>query len=83
MAIAAEKDHAKVEARHRMKARELTEGYRLSHKSRKKIEEVFGWLKCVAGLDRSRVVSRWKLQQLLELSATAFNVVRMRKLKAA
>ncbi len=80
---APEKDRAKVEARHRMKARELTEGYRLSQKCRKKIEEVFGWLKCVAGLDRSRVVGRWKLQQLLELGAAAFNLVRLRKLKPA
>ena len=34
-----------VEARQRMKARAGGDGYRLSQKCRKKIEEVFGWLK--------------------------------------
>jgi transposase len=72
-----------VEARHRMKARQSSEGFRLSQKCRKKIEEVFGWLKEIAGLGRSRVVGRWKLQQLLEVGAAAFNLVRLRKLKPA
>jgi hypothetical protein len=34
-----------VEARHRMKARQSSDGFRLSQKCRKKIEEVFGWLR--------------------------------------
>jgi transposase len=72
-----------VAARHRMKARQSSDGFRLSQKCRKKIEEVFGWLKGVAGLGRSRVVGRWKLQQLLEVGAAAFNLVRLRKLKPA
>jgi transposase len=72
-----------VEARHRMKARLFSEGFRLSQKCRKKIEEVFGWLKGIAGLGRSRVVGRWKLQQLLEIGAAAFNLVRLRKLNPA
>jgi transposase len=69
-----------IRARRRMKRRMKTEAYRLSQKCRKKIEECFGWLKDVAGMDRSRVVGRWKLRQLLELSAAAFNLVRMRRL---
>jgi transposase len=72
-----------VAARHRMKARQSSDGYRLSQKCRKKIEEVFGWLKEIAGLGRSRVVGRWKLQQLLDVGAAAFNLVRLRKLKPA
>jgi transposase len=72
-----------IEARQRMQARAQTDGYRLSQKCRKKIEEVFGWLKGVANLGRSRVVGRWKLQQLLEVGAAAYNLVRMRKLKPA
>ena len=74
------KEKAGVEARQRMKGRACGEGYRLSQKRRKKIEEVFGWLKGVAGLDRSRTVGRWKLQQALELAAAAYNLVRLRKL---
>jgi hypothetical protein len=54
--------------------------YRLSQRCRKKVEECFGWLKSVAGLGRSRVVGRWKLRQVLEVSAAAFNLVRMRRL---
>lgn len=74
---------AAVSARERMKARLTTVGYQLSQRSRKKIEEYFGWMKTVAGLGRSRWVGRWKLQQQLELTAAAFNLVRMRKLLAS
>jgi len=77
------KEKAGVEARQRMKARVGGEGYRLSQKCRKKIEEVFGWLKEVAGAGRSRLVGRWKLQQGLELAAAAYNLVRLRKLAPA
>ncbi len=70
-----------VEARQRMKTRMTSEGYRLSQKCRKKIEEGYGWLKEIGGLARSRVVGRWKLRQLLEIAAAAYNLVRLRKLK--
>ena len=72
-----------VEARQRMKGRQSGEGYRLSQKCRKKVEECFEWLKTIAGLARSRTVGRWKLQQMLEIGAAAFNLVRLRKLKPA
>lgn len=74
---------ADAEARHRMKARQSTEGYRLSQRCRKKLEEAFGWLKSIAGLGRSRVIGRWKLQQLLDVGAAAYNLLRMRKLAPA
>ena len=74
---------AGVEARQRMTVRAGGDGYRLSQKCRKKIEEVFGWLKGVAGAGRSRLVGRWKLQQTLELAAAAYNLVRLRKLAPA
>src|SRR4051812_4596396 len=66
-AAAREKERDKVAARHRAAARQAGDGYRLSQRCRKKLEEGFGWLKQVAGLARSRVVGRWKLQQLLEV----------------
>lgn len=72
-----------IRARHRMKKRMQKEGYQLSQRCRKKVEECFGWLKTVARLDRCRTAGRWKLQQLLELGAAAFNLVRMRKLAPA
>lgn len=74
---------ANTEARHRMKARQSSETYSQSQRCRKKLEEGFGWLKSVANLGRSRVVGRWKLQQLLEVGAAAYNLVRMRKLAPA
>jgi hypothetical protein len=73
---------ARVEARERMRDRLGTEGYRLSQKCRKKVEECFGWLKSIAGLSRSRWARRWKLRRQRELSAAAFNLVRLRKLLA-
>ena len=74
---------AGMQARQRMKSRMGSEGYRLSQKCRKKIEEGYGWLKTIGGLGRSRVVGRWKLKQLLEIGAAAFNLVRLMKLKPA
>lgn len=72
-----------IQARHRMQERMQQEGYRLSQRCRKKIEECFGWLKEIAGLDRCRTVGRWKLRQQLELGAAAYNLVRMRRLAPA
>ncbi len=72
-----------IRARRRMRRRMKTRAYRLSQRCRKKVEECFGWLKSVAGMDRSRVVGRWKLRQLLEVSAAAFNLVRMERLAPA
>jgi transposase len=69
-----------IRARRRMKKRMGTEAYRLSQRCRKKLEECFGWLKVIAGMDRSRLVGRWKLRQLLEISGAAFNLVRLRRL---
>jgi len=82
-AAAREKERDKVAARHRAAARQAGDGYRLSQRCRKKLEEGFGWLKQVAGLARSRVVGRWKLRQLLEVGAAAYNLVRLRTLLAA
>jgi transposase len=69
-----------VEARRRMWTRLASIGYRLSQKCRKKVEEGYGWFKGVALLGRSRVVGRWKMKQLFELGAAAYNLVRYRKL---
>ena len=72
-----------VDARERMKARLGTLGYDLSQRCRKKIEEYFGWMKTIGRLERSRWVGRWKLKQQMELTAAAYNLVRMRKLLAS
>lgn len=69
-----------IRARRRMKRRMRSKAYQLSQRCRKKVEECFGWMKTVAGMRRSRTVGRWKLRQMLEVSAAAFNLVRMRRL---
>jgi hypothetical protein len=83
MAAARVKEQEQVAARHRIAARSLGDGYRLSQRCRKKLEEGFGWLKGIAGLARSRVVGRWKIRQLWEVGAAAYNLLRMRTLLAA
>ena len=72
-----------VEARQRMKERMTTEEYKLSQKCRRKVEEVFGWLKTVGRLDKCRTVGRWKLIQMLQIGAAAFNLIRLRNLAKA
>lgn len=72
-----------IEARHRMRDRMQTIEYQVSQRTRKKVEECFGWLKTIAGLDRSRWVGRWKLKQYMEIGAAAFNLLRIRKLTTA
>lgn len=72
-----------IAARHRMRERLATDGYRLSQRCRKKVEECFGWIKTIGGLARSRHVGRWKIRQQMELAAAAYNLIRMRKLLAA
>lgn len=71
----------KIRARLRMKARQQSDGYTISQRVRKKVEECFGWLKIIAGLDKSRWFGRMKLRQHFELSAAAYNLIRMMKLQ--
>ena len=67
-------------ARVRMRERQKTTEYAISQKCRKRVEECFGWMKTVAGLVRTQLVGRWKLQQQMYWAASAFNLVRMRNL---
>lgn len=74
------RDRGKAQARARMKQRQKNADYSLSQRCRKKVEECFGWIKCIGGLRRTRLVGRWKIKQQLEMAAAAFNLIRMRKL---
>lgn len=58
-------------------------GYRLSTVSRKRIEEPFGWMKTVGGLRKTRHCGRPLVDWFFVLTATAYNLVRVRKLIAA
>ena len=76
----AKKRRPGIKARLRMKKRQATIEYSISQRVRKKVEECFGWLKTIAGLDRSRHAQRWKLKQQFELGCAAYNLVRLKKL---
>lgn len=56
-------------------------GYLLSQKKRKRIEEVFGWLKTVAGLRQVRHRGVQKVAWMFTFAAAAYNLVRIRKLR--
>jgi len=56
-------------------------GYLLSQKKRKRIEEVFGWLKTVAGLRQVRHRGVQKVAWMFTFAAAAYNLVRMRNLR--
>ena len=57
-----------------------SEGYALSQRKRKLIEQCFGWAKTVGGI-RQVMVSRLKrVDQMFVLNMAAFNLVRMRTL---
>jgi transposase len=72
---------ALIEARIRMQARQQSVEYTVSQRVRKRVEECFGWGKTIAGLDRSRWVGRWKLQQYFDVAASAYNLLRLTKLQ--
>ena len=55
-------------------------GYKISQRCRKKIEELFGWAKTIAGLARTRHIGHWKTNQQAHLAGAAFNLTRMRGL---
>src|SRR5437667_1071005 len=55
-------------------------GYKVSQQKRKKIEEVFGWLKTVASLRKTRHRGVLKVGWVFTFAATAYNLVRMRNL---
>ncbi len=69
------------DARRRMLRRMKTLGYQISQKARKKVEQIFGWLKQPGGLRKVRHVGRWKIQQVAYLWGAAYNLLRMAKLQ--
>lgn len=60
-----------------------TEGYKVSQRKRKRIEEIFGWLKTVGGLRKTRFIGQVRTQIAAYLSAAAYNLLRIAKLQAA
>lgn len=58
-------------------------GYAVSQRVRKRIEEIFGWLKTVAGWRKSRFRGLDRTEHGFNLALAAYNLTRMPKLIAA
>jgi IS5 family transposase len=57
-------------------------GYAISQRKRKRVEEVFGWLKTVALQRKTRFRGPDKVGWMFTFAAAAYNLVRMRNLMA-
>ncbi|GEL75747.1 IS5 family transposase [Myxococcus virescens] len=58
-------------------------GYALSQRIRKRIEEVWGWMKTVGGFRKTRFKGRERTEMAAYLVGAAYNLVRMARLAAA
>jgi transposase len=59
------------------------DGYAVSQRKRKRVEEVFGWMKAVALQRKTRFVGPERTGWMFTLAAAAYNLVRMRNLQIA
>lgn len=55
--------------------------YAISQRVRKRIEEIFGWMKTIGGLRKTRHKGRARTQLAAEIVGTAYNLLRIAKLK--
>ena len=60
----------------------VLDGYRISQTIRMRIEQVFGWLKTVGGLRRTRFRGRRKTQFAAYLAGAAYNLLRVSRLRS-
>ena len=58
-------------------------GYAVSQRIRKRIEEAFGWIKTIAGQEKTKFRGRERVGWAFAFAAAAYNLVRLPKLLAA
>jgi transposase len=58
-------------------------GYKVSQEKRKRVEEIFGWMKTVAMLRKTRHKGLLRVGWMFAFAATAYNLVRIRNLVPA
>ena len=58
-------------------------GYAVSQRIRKRIEEAFGWIKTIAGQEKTKFRGRERVGWAFAFAAAAYNLVRLPKLMAA
>lgn len=76
---------ARIEGRHTPgldKRTTRTEGYQISQRKRKRVEEIFGWMKTVGGMRKTRFIGEAKTQMAAFMSAAAYNLLRIAKMTA-
>ena len=56
--------------------------YRISQRARKRIEEVFGWVKTVGGGRKRRYCGVARNRFWMEMTTASYNLVRLAKLTA-
>jgi Transposase DDE domain len=59
------------------------DGYALSQKKGKRIEEIFGWLKTVGGLRQTRFRGLARVRMAFTFALAAYNLIRLPKLWGA
>jgi hypothetical protein len=57
-------------------------GFARSQQKRKLVEQVFGWIKASAGMRRTKLRGKRRVDWMFRLAASAYNLVRMRTLLA-
>jgi Transposase DDE domain len=58
-------------------------GYAISQRTRKRVEEIFGWVKTQAGYEKVKVRSKSKAEAVFTFATMACNLVRIPKLLPA
>jgi transposase len=57
-------------------------GYTISQKTRKRVEEIFGWMKTVATMRKTRHRGTDRVDWMFTFTAAAYNLIRMRNIMA-
>lgn len=57
--------------------------YQISRRKRMRAEEIFGWLKTIAGLRKARMAGRSKLRWYAQAAAATYNFLRLSRLETA
>jgi transposase len=73
-------DSPEADARRRARRRMKTVGYRLSQRVRKRVEQIIGWGKTVAGLARTRFIGEVRIENSALIAGAAYNLLRMTRL---
>ena len=55
-------------------------GYAISQTKRKRVEEIFGWMKTIGGLRKTRHRGADRVSWVFTFAAAAYNLLRMRNL---